>query len=324
MLKGRNSGKGKGRDKESNYARGSMSWVLFILLILIVLVLDLFVFHKKTHLVTFKEACISSSFTIFLALLFGLYVYWAKGSVSAVNYYTGYLIEKMLSVDNLFVILLIFNYFKIQEQAWHKVLFWGILGAIVMRAIFILFGLTLVQLFHPMIFLFGAFLIYSGLRLTVQKTKKIAPGKNLLLKLSARLFPLDENYKGNKFFVKKQNRLFATPLWIALLAIETTDILFAVDSIPAILAITYDPFIVYSSNIFALIGLRSLFFLLASSLRLFRYLHYGISLILIFVGLKMVLSDYVKVPPLIALAIVSLILVLSILLSLLFEKKDTP
>jgi len=299
-----------------------IGWGLFVVIVLTGLALDLFVFHKKPHLVTFKEASIWSTIWVFLSLAFALYIWWTMDSIAAVNYLTGYLLEKMLSVDNLFVILLIFNYFKIPEASWHTVLFWGVLGAIVARALFIFMGLTLVQVFHPIIYLFGAFLLLTGMKLLFQKTKKVTPKKNWIIKISGYFFPVDEYFHGEHFFIKKQGKLFATPLWISLLAIETADILFAVDSIPAILAITYDPFIVYTSNIFAVLGLRALFFLLARSLVLFRHLHYAISLLLIFVGLKMLLSDYLKIPPWIALSVLCAILLIFILASLLLDKKE--
>jgi tellurite resistance protein TerC len=299
-----------------------LSWVIFAGIILCVLALDLFVFNKKTHQVSFKEALIWSGIWIILALLFAVYIWQDMGSVAATNYLTGYLIEKMLSVDNLFVFIIIFNYFHIPEAAWHKVLFWGVLGAIITRALFIVLGLTLVQAFHPVIYLFGAFLVFTGVKLCFQKGKKISPKRNLILKVSNFFFSVDESYTGENFFIRKKGKIFATPLWIALIAIETADIVFAADSIPAILAITYDPFIVFTSNIFAILGLRSLFFLLAHSLTLFRHLHYAISLILVFVGLKMLLSDVIKIPPLIALGFVCLILVVFILASLWLGKRS--
>lgn len=296
-------------------------WLLFVFIVALVLALDLFVFNKRAHLISFKEALAWSGVWIFLALLFDLYIFWSSGHEAAINFLTGYLIEKTLSIDNLFVMLLIFRYFQIPERMWHSVLFWGILGAIVTRALFLYLGLTLVTFFHPIIYFFGALLIFSGYKFAMQKKKKFSYEKNLAVRLSSMCFPVDERTELESFFVKKKGKIYATPLWVALLSIEAADLLFAIDSIPAILAITYDPFIVYTSNIFAILGLRALFFLLARSLSRFRYLHYGISLILIFVGLKMLLSAYVQMLPLMALGVVLLILLLSILASLLLEKR---
>jgi tellurite resistance protein TerC len=301
------------------------NWIIFNLIVLSILALDLFVFHKKARVVAFQEALTWSGIWIALALVFNVYIYFAMGKEPALNFLTGYLIEKALSVDNLFVFLLIFNYFQTPETSLHKVLFWGILGAIVTRALFILLGITLVSKFHPIIYLFGIFLVITGIRLGVEKEKKIRPEKNFLLKLSRFFLPVTDHYMEDRFFVRINSRLFATPLWIVLLSIETTDIIFSIDSIPAILAITYDPFIVYTSNICAILGLRSLFFLLARSLQIFHYLHYGISVILVFVGIKMLLSDILKISPLIALGIVFAILFISILASVLIGKgRNSP
>jgi tellurite resistance protein TerC len=271
--------------------------------------------------ISFKEALTWSGIWIALALLFNLYLYFTMGSEAAVNFLTGYLIEKTLSVDNLFVFLFIFDYFQTPESSLHKVLFWGVFGAIFTRALFILLGVTLVSYFHPIIYLFGLFLVVTGIRLGFGKTKKIDPENNFLLKLSRRFLPVTQEYSEDRFFIRKNSQIFATPLWIVLLSIEATDIIFAIDSIPAILAITYDPFIIYTSNIFAILGLRSLYFLLAGSLKLFRHLHYGISVILVFVGMKMLLSDILKIPPWIALGVICAILVITILASILIKRK---
>lgn len=297
------------------------AWIFFNIIVLSILAIDLFVFHKKAHAVTYKEAFIWSCVWILLAFAFNVYIYFFMGKEHAINFLTGYLIEKSLSVDNLFVFLMIFEYFQTPETSLHKVLFWGILGAIVTRALFILLGITLVQKFHSIIYIFGIFLIITGLRLIFKKTEKIDPEKNWLLKLSRFFMPVTQDYQEDHFFVKKNGRLFTTPLWIVLLSIETTDVIFALDSIPAILAITYDPFIVYTSNIFAILGLRALFFLLAKSLRLFHYLHYGISAVLIFVGIKMLLSGMLKISPLIALSVVFGVIALTIIGSVIFKNK---
>lgn len=299
-----------------------LPWILFNAFILLMLALDLFVFHRKAHPVTWKEALGWSLFWIALALLFNLYIYYTQGATSGLNFLTGYLIEKSLSIDNLFVFLLIFKYFQTPTSSLHKVLFWGVLGAILLRALFIWLGITLITHFSWIVYLFGAFLMVSGIKLAVEKETKLEPEKNLLLKLASRLFPLSKEYENDRFFVLKQGKRYATPLLFVLLSIETSDLIFAVDSIPAILAITYDPFIVYTSNIFAILGLRSLFFVLQRMLGLFHYLHYGLSLILLFIGFKMLVSNYLEIPTLLALGVVFLILLISVTLSLLFPRKN--
>jgi len=297
------------------------AWIIFNIIILSILFIDLLVFHKKARTVSYKEAFIWSGIWISVALVFNAYIYFSRGSEPAINFLTGYLIEKSLSIDNLFVFLMIFNYFQTPETSLHKVLFWGVLGAIATRALFIFLGLALIQMFHPIIYLFGIFLVITGFRLIFKTNKKVNPEKNLLLKISRLLIPVTKEYKDDCFFVRKNSKIFSTPLWIVLLSIETTDIIFSIDSIPAILAITNDPFIVYTSNIFAILGLRALFFLLAQSLKLFKYLHYGISIVLIFVGIKMLFSDLLKISSFIALGIVFVVLFLSILASLLLRKS---
>ena len=300
---------------------GIAGWIIFNAFILLVLALDLFVFHKKGHAVSFKEALIWSAIWVALSLAFNAYIWFAMGREAGISFFTGYLIEKSLSIDNLFVFLLIFEYFHTPESSLHKVLFWGILGAIVARAVFILLGVAVIQKFHPIIYLFGLFLVFTGIKLGLNKNKKIHPEKNLLLRFFRRYVPMTQDYENDRFFVVRNGSFFATPLAIVLLSIETTDIIFAVDSIPAILAITLDPFIVFTSNIFAILGLRSLFFVLAGSLKLFRYLHYGIAAVLVFVGIKMLVSDILKISPLIALGIVFIILFATILASLLIKRE---
>ncbi len=297
-----------------------MSIVIFILLILLILVLDL-TFHRKAHLIGFKEALIWSTVCVALALCFNIYIYFAMGQEAGINFLTGYLVEKSLSIDNLFVFLLIINYFKPPPETLHKVLFWGILGAIFTRGIFILSGVTLTLKFHWILYLFGIFLIYTGIKIGLENKQKINPEKNLLVKLIRYLFPVTKNYEGEKFFVRMNGKIFATPLFIVLISIEATDILFAVDSIPAILAITLDPFIVYTSNIFAIIGLRALFFVLSGALKIFTYLHYGIACILVFIGLKMLLSSILTINPFLSLGIICAILAVSIIPSFL-KRKD--
>ena len=284
------------------------------------LVLDLGVFHRRTHVVKFREALLWSAMWIALAAIFAVIVYFWHGRGSALEFVTGYVIELSLSVDNLFVFLLIFRYFQVPTVHQHKVLFWGILGALVMRAIFILAGVGLIRQFHWIIYIFGALLVYSGIKLFRQENAEIHPEKNPLLRLFRRWIPVTKDYEGAKFFVRRPG-LYATPLFIVLLVVETTDVLFAVDSIPAILAITLDAFIVYTSNVFAILGLRSMYFALAGMMELFHYLHYGLSLVLIFVGAKMLVSHYYQVPTELALGIVAGILIISVVASMLHPRK---
>ena len=295
-------------------------WILFNLFVLVMLVLDLGVFHRRTHVVNFREALLWSAMWIALAAIFAVIVYFWHGRVPALEFVTGYVIELSLSVDNLFVFLLIFRYFQVPTVHQHKVLFWGILGALVMRAIFILAGVGLIRQFHWIIYFFGALLVYSGIKLFRQENAEIHPEKNPLLRLFRRWIPVTKDYEGAKFFVRRPG-LYATPLFVVLLVVETTDVLFAVDSIPAILAITLDAFIVYTSNVFAILGLRSMYFALAGMMELFHYLHYGLSLVLIFVGGKMLVSHYYQVPTELALGIVAGILIISVVASILHPRK---
>jgi tellurite resistance protein TerC len=257
---------------------------------------------------------------IALAAIFAVVVFFWHGRTPALEFVTGYVIELSLSVDNLFVFLLIFRFFQVPAIHQHKVLFWGILGALIMRAIFIAAGVSLIERFHWIIYVFGAFLIYSGVKLFFQKEAEIHPEKNPVLRLFRRLVPVTEDYAGDKFFVRNPG-LYATPLFVVLLVVETTDLLFAVDSIPAILAITRDAFIVYTSNVFAILGLRSMYFALAGMMEMFRYLHYGLSLVLVFVGAKMLLSHYWEIPTPVALAAVASVLAISVIASMANPKK---
>jgi tellurite resistance protein TerC len=254
-----------------------------------------------------------------LAAIFAVVVYFWHGRTPSLEFVTGYVIELSLSVDNLFVFLLIFRYFQVPPGHQHKVLFWGILGALIMRAIFIAAGVGLIQRFHWIVYVFGAFLVYSGFKLFRQGEAEIHPEKNPVLRLFRRLVPVTKDYEGDKFLVRRPV-LFATPLLVVLVVVETTDLLFAVDSIPAILSITRDAFIVYTSNVFAILGLRSMYFALAGMMEMFRYLHYGLSLILMLVGAKMLLSHYFEIPTGIALSAVAGILILSVGASLLKPK----
>jgi tellurite resistance protein TerC len=284
------------------------------------LVLDLGVFHRRAHTVKFREAMVWSGAWIALAATFAVVIFFWHGRAPALEFVTGYVIELSLSVDNLFVFLLIFRFFQVPAIHQHKVLFWGILGALVMRAIFIAAGVGLILRFHWIIYVFGAFLVYSGIKLFFQGEAEIHPEKNPVLRLFRRWVPVTKDYMGNKFFVRNPG-LFATPLFVVLLVVETTDLLFAVDSIPAILAITRDAFIVYTSNVFAILGLRSMYFALAGMMEMFRYLHYGLSLVLVFVGAKMLLSHYFEIPILVALAAVAGVLAVSVIASMINPRK---
>lgn len=296
-------------------------WIGFNLFVLAMLVLDLKVFHRKPHEVQLKEALAWSGVWIGLALLFNLGIYFWLGRQPALEFLTGYLIEKSLSVDNLFVFLMLFAYFRVPAKYQHEVLFWGILGALIMRAAFIAGGITALKHFHDIIYVFGAFLIFTGIKMALEKDKEIHPEKNPLLKLLCKVMPVTNRYDGGKFFTVENGRRVATPLFIVLLIVETTDVIFAVDSIPAILAITEDAFLVYTSNVFAILGMRSLYFALAGVLGLFHYLHYGLSAILIFVGTKMLIADFYKIPIGVSLSIVALLLATSIIASRIWPKR---
>src|ERR687888_2768177 len=288
-------------------------WVAFNVFVLMMLAVDLGVLHRRAHEVTLKEALVWSGIWIALALLFAIGVYAWYGPQPALEFLTGYLIEKSLSVDNIFVFVLIFSYFKVPARYQHEVLFWGILGALVMRAVFIFAGIALLQRLHWILYVFGALLILTGIKMATEKDKEIHPDKNPVLKLFRRLVPVTEDYHADRFFVKQDGQYTATPLFIVLLVVETTDVIFAVDSIPAILSITVDPFLVYTSNVFAILGLRALYFALAGVVRLFHYIHYGLSAILVFVGAKMLLADIYKIPIGMALGVVAGILLISVL-----------
>jgi tellurite resistance protein TerC len=299
------------------------SWIIFNLVVILLLTFDLGVFHRRAHAVEFKEALGWSAVWITLALLFNLGVYVVRGPDTALQFLTGYLIEEALSVDNLFVFLMIFSYFQVSPLYQHRVLFWGILGAMVMRVLFIICGVALIHMFHWVIYIFGGFLVVTGIKMAFAKEAEVHPEKNPVLKLLRRFFPITDHYAEGKFFTRVNGRLALTPLLVVLVVIETTDVIFAMDSIPAILAITTDPFIVYTSNICAILGLRSLYFALAGVMQLFHYLHYGLAFILSFVGVKMLLSTTYKIPVTVALGVVALTLLISVVISVLFPKKPT-
>ncbi|MBI4523737.1 MAG: TerC family protein [Deltaproteobacteria bacterium] len=285
------------------------------------LALDLAVFHRKAHAVSLREAFVWSIVWIGLAVIFNLGIYYFWGPDKALEFLVGYLIEKSLSVDNLFVFLVIFSYFAVPAMYQHRVLFWGILGALVMRAIFIAVGAALLNAFHWMIYVFGGFLIITAIKLLFAGHEKIKPEKNPAVRLARRLLPITKEYNGQSFFVRINGRLWATPLLLVLLVVETTDVIFAVDSIPAIFAVTMDPFIVYTSNVFAILGLRALYFLLAGIMDMFRYLKVGLSFVLCFVGVKMMIADFYKIPIGVSLGGVAGILALAVVASLLVRPR---
>ena len=299
-----------------------MSWIIFAIVILTFLFLDLGVFHRKAHKMNTREAILTSLFWIAVSLLFNLWVYWTRGAESGIQFLTGYLIEKALSVDNLFVFLLIFSYFRIPEKYRHKVLFWGIFGAIVLRGIFIALGVVLIERFDWLLYIFGLFLIYSAYKLALEKDKEIHPDQNPLIIWLQKFVPISTKTETSHFFEKINGVLHATPLFLALLSVESTDVIFALDSIPAIFGITKDPFIIYTSNIFAILGLRALYFALANLMDLFHHLHYGLAAILFFIGTKMLLKDVFHLPISWALGLIAIILALSVIASLIWPKEE--
>lgn len=296
-------------------------WVVFNIFVLGMLALDLGVFHRHAHEVHLREALAWSAVWITLALAFNAGIYIWLGAEPALEFLTGYLIEKSLSVDNIFVFLLIFTYFRVPPVYQHKVLFWGIFGALIMRAIMIVAGAALIKAFHPVIYAFGAFLIVTGIRMAVKHKEEVHPEQNPVLRLFRRVMPVLPQYQDGRFFARVGGQLAATPLFVTLLMVETTDLVFALDSIPAIFAITTDPFIVYTSNVFAILGLRALFFAVAGLVRIFHHLHYGLAVVLVFVGMKMLLSDIYKIPTPLSLAIVAAVLLGSILASVLLPPR---
>ena len=295
-------------------------WILFNLFVLAMLALDLGLLNRRSHSVTFREALAWSGVWIALAAAFAVLVLFWQGRPQALQFVTGYVIETSFSVDNLFVFLIIFRYFKVPEEHQRKVLFWGILGALLMRGVFIVAGVGLIGRFSWITYLFGALLVYSGLNLLRQGEKEIHPEKNIVLRLFRRVFPVTKDYVGGHFFTRGHG-ISATPLFVVLLVVETTDILLTVDSVPAVLAITLNAFIVYTSNAFAILGLRSMYFALAGMMELLHYLHYGLSVVLILTGIKMLVSHYVNIPTEWTLATVLFILGTSVLASLMNPKK---
>lgn len=296
------------------------SWVGFNVFILAMLALDLGVFHRKVKEIPIKEAFLWTGFWVILSFAFNIIVYYTLGSEKSFEFFTGYLIEKSLSLDNIFVIILLFSYFQVPLAYQHKVLFWGIMGALVMRGAFIFVGVELIHKFHWLIYLLGAFLVYTGIKIFRSGDIKIDPGKNPVIKLTKRFMKVTDRFVGSDLFTKIDGRIWATPLLLVLVLIEFTDLIFAIDSIPAILAISDDTFIVYTSNVFAILGLRSLYFALAGIEKYFRYLKYGVSAILIYVGIKMSIVDLYKIPIEISLAFIFIALSLATLASMIFTK----
>ena len=294
-----------------------LQWGIFFALVFGLLALDLGVFNRKVHRVSLREAVFWSIFWTILALIFNAWVYWSGGSQLGLEFLTGYIIERSLSFDNIFVFIVIFNYFAVPAEYQHRVLFWGILGALISRGIFIGMGTALLSRFEWLILVFGAFLVYTGIKILLQKETEVHPEKNPVVRLFQRFVPLTNHYHGKHFFIREGGRLLATPLMLVLVVVEATDVVFAVDSIPAVFGVTRDPFIVFTSNIFAILGLRALYFLLAGLMHKFQYLGFGLGLVLIFVGAKMLLHDWVPIPTTWSLGVVLAILTVAIGVSLL-------
>jgi len=298
-----------------------LPWLLFNLLILGLLALDLGVFHRRPHAISLRQAAVWSAVWIVLALVFNGFIYWWHGPEAALQYLTGYVLEKSLSMDNIFVFVLIFGYMGVAAQYQHRVLFWGVLGALVMRGIFIFAGVGIVSRFHWVLYVFGVFLLVTGVRLLRRPHREVHPEKNPVVRLARKLFPVTAQLEGGRFFVRREGRWRATPLFLVLLLVETSDVVFAVDSIPAVFAVTQDAFIIYASNVFAILGLRSLYFLLAGVMARFRYLHVGLALVLVFVGAKMLAASYIRIPTWWALLVILGILGVAVAASLRAESK---
>lgn len=297
-----------------------MEWIYFNFFIGVMLVFDLAIFHRKEREIGYREALTWTVVWISLALSFNVILYFTRGPEAALNFFTGYLIEKSLSIDNLFVFLLIFNYFAVPKQHLHRVLFYGVVGAMITRVIFIFAGVELIERFPLIIYLFGLFLMYSGVKFLINKNQEAKIESNFILKLLYRWIPVTNEYHGNKFFLKQSGKIFATPLFIVLLVVEGSDVIFAMDSVPAILAITTDPFIVYTSNVFAILGLRTLYFVLTRFMDNLYYLHEGIAALLIFIGIKMLLSHYIDISAMLSLLVIFLVISISVIASVVYKK----
>ncbi|MBL8006530.1 MAG: TerC family protein [Ignavibacteria bacterium] len=301
-------------------------WIGFNLFILLMLALDLGIFQRKPHKIKVKEALIWSTIWIILALIFNVFIYFEMGEQKALEYFTGYLIERSLSVDNIFVFILLFSYFKVPGIYQHKILFWGVLGALILRASLIAVGSVLVAKFSWILYLFGAFLLFTGFKMAFQAESEIDPERNFVIRWFKKFFPVTHEYHEGKFIVTIDKKKFATPMLLVLVAVEFADLVFAFDSIPAIFAVTTDPFIIYTSNIFAILGLRTLYFALAGIMHKFHYLKIGLSLILIFIGFKMLIVDLYKIPIMFSLGVIAMILITSVVYSLFrpLPEKEEP
>ncbi|MBU5615014.1 TerC family protein [Geomonas azotofigens] len=298
-----------------------MMWIAFAGIITVMFILDLFVFNRKSHEIRFREALAWTAVWVGLAMAFNVGVWYVLGSAKALEFLTGYIIEESLSVDNLFVFIMIFSYFKVARAHQPKILKWGIIGALVMRGIFIVVGIELIERFHWMVYVFGAVLIYTGFKMAFGGDEEVHPEHNPLVRLVRRFIPITKRALGDRFFIRRRGIWAATPLFLTLVVVESSDVIFAVDSIPAVLAVTHDPFIVYSSNVFAIMGLRSLYYLLANVMEMFAHLKLGVSVILAFVGGKMLLSNLVEIPLQLSLGVIIGSLTISILTSLMAAKR---
>ncbi|HYS43839.1 MAG TPA: TerC family protein [Geobacteraceae bacterium] len=300
----------------------TMMWLGFAVIMTTMFILDMGVFSRKSHEIRFREALSWTLVWVSLALAFNAGIYYFMGPDKALEFFTGYLIEESLSVDNLFVFIMIFGYFHVTKVHQPKILKWGILGALAMRAVFILVGIGLIERFHWMVYIFGGLLVFTGIKMAFGKGEKIEPERNLLVRLVRRFVPLTARVRGDRFFIREEGVMSATPLFLTLLVVESSDVIFAVDSIPAVLAVTRDPFIVYTSNVFAIMGLRSLYYLLANVMEMFVYLKLGISFILAFVGAKMLLADVYPIPIYFSLGVIVGVLAISIVTSITIGKKE--
>lgn len=301
---------------------GYTGWIGFLIFLVIMLAIDLGIFNRKSHEIHYKEALLWSGIWISLALLFNIGIFHFAGHEKGMEFLTGYLLEKALSVDNIFVFVLLFSFFNVSKIFQHKVLYYGIIGALIMRGALIALGAALILKFHWVILIFGVFLVFSGLKMAFHKEGKIEPNKNPVVRFFKKIFPVSEKYEGGKFFVKRKTGLLATPLFIVLVVVETTDLVFAFDSIPAILAITQDTFIVFTSNAFAILGLRSLYFALAGFMDKFKYLRTGLSIILVFIGIKMLVVDFIEISVTFSLVIIVIVLTVSILASVFANRRS--
>jgi tellurite resistance protein TerC len=291
-------------------------WIGFHVFIFAMLALDLGAFHRKAHTISIKEALAWTIVWITLAMIFNAGVYFFSGPEPALQFFTGYLIEESLSVDNIFVFVLLFTYFGVPAAYQHRVLFWGILGALVMRGMMIALGVVLLETFHWIVYLFGAFLIFTGVRMAFHKETEVHPERNPLLRLVRRIVPVTHDYERDRFLVRRAGQVLVTPLLLVLLVVETTDLIFALDSIPAVFAVTKNPFIVYTSNIFAILGLRSLYFVVANAMGRFHYLQLGLAVVLSFVGAKMILADIYHIPTVLSLSVIAVVLALAVVASI--------